>query len=109
VKVDYDSEAHSLLFEFGEFHHFERGDYTEILGDGDCIVGFHQGRVGHIQVLNIEEDITILDQAAERFDLDAEGLRAGARAALAAPDREISIEVGRNLAEAEQEGEAKAA
>jgi hypothetical protein len=106
VKVDYDSEAHSLLFEFGEFHHFEPGDYTEILGDDKCIVGFHQGHVGHIQVLNVEEDITILDEAAQRFDLDAEGLRAGARAALAAPDREIRIEVGKNLAEAEEEAKA---
>jgi hypothetical protein len=108
VKVDYDSEAHSLLFEFGEFHHFEPGDYSEILGDDQCIVGFHQGHVGHIQVLNVEEDITILDEAAERFDLDAEGLRAGARAALAAPDREIRIEVGGNLTDEEKE-EAQAA
>ncbi len=109
MKVDYDSEAHSLLFEFDGFHHFEQGDYVELLGDDQCIVGFHRGRVGHIQVLNADEDIALLDEAAERFDLDAEGLRAGARAALAAPDREIRIEVGKNLAEAEEEEEAKAA
>jgi hypothetical protein len=109
MKVDYDSEAHSLLFEFGEFHQFEPGDYTKILGDDHCIVGFHQGHVGHIQVLNADDDIAILDEAAECFDLDAEALRAGARAALAAPDREIRIEVGKNLAEAEEEEEAKAA
>lgn len=108
MKVDYDSEARSLLFEFGEFHHFEQGDYTAILGDDHCIVGFHQGHLDHIQVLNADDDITILDEAAERFNLDAEGLRAGARAALAAPDREVRIEVGKNLAEAEEE-EARAA
>jgi hypothetical protein len=33
--------------------------------------------------------------------LDAEGLRAGASAALAAPDREIRIEVGKDLVAAE--------
>ena len=33
MKVDYDSEAHSILFEFGDFHHFEKGDYVELLGD----------------------------------------------------------------------------
>jgi hypothetical protein len=36
-------------------------------------------------------------RSAERFDLDAEGLRAAAHAALAAPDREIRIEVGKRL------------
>ena len=52
------------------------------------------------------QDIGPLDEAAERFDLDAEALRAAARAALAAPDREIRIEVGKDL---EVAGEAQAA
>ncbi|HEX4304546.1 MAG TPA: hypothetical protein VHZ54_00780 [Solirubrobacterales bacterium] len=93
MKVDYDSEGHSLLFEFGEFHHFEKGDYVELLADDQCIVGIHDGRVDHIQLLGADEDITPLDEAAERFELDADGLRAGARAALAVPDREVLIDV----------------
>jgi hypothetical protein len=97
MKVDYDSQAHSLLFEFGGFHYFEEGDYVEHLGDHQCIVGFHHGRVGHIHLLNADQGITLLEEAAERFDLDAAGLAAAARAALAAPDREITIDVGRRL------------
>lgn len=48
-----------------------------------------------------DDDIARLDEAAKRFELDAEGLRAGASAALAAPDREIRIEVGKGLVAAE--------
>jgi hypothetical protein len=94
MKVDYDSEAHSILFEFGEFHRFERGDHVEVLGDYRCIVGFHDGHVAHIQLLNADLNLALLDEVAERLELDASGLRAAAQAALAAPDREITIEVG---------------
>jgi hypothetical protein len=106
MKVDYDSQAHSILFEFGDFHYFGEGDYVELLGHDECIVGFHDGHVGHIQLLNADRDLTLLDEAVKRFDLDAEGLRAAARAALAAPDREIHIEVGRDLAAEHAEAEA---
>jgi hypothetical protein len=109
VKVDYDSEARSLLFQFGEFRYSEPGDYTEELAGGTCLVWIHDDRPESIQLLSADDDITRLDEAAERFDLDAERLRAGASAALAAPDREIKIEVGKNLAEADEEDEAQAA
>jgi hypothetical protein len=99
MKVDYDPEAKSILFEFGEFREAEDRDYAEELAGGTCIVGIHDGRAERIQLLGADEDITPLDEAAERFDLDAEGLRAGARAALAAPNREIHIEVGKYLAD----------
>lgn len=97
MKVDYEAEARSLLFEFGEFREFEDGDYVEEVAGGVCIVWFHQDRPKSIQLLGADKDITPLDEAAERFDLDAEALRAAARAALAAPDREIHIEVGKKL------------
>ncbi|HVX32374.1 MAG TPA: hypothetical protein VHA80_04465 [Solirubrobacterales bacterium] len=94
MKVDYDSEGHSLLFEFGEFRHFEEGDHVEELSGGTCLVWVHGSAAGSIQLLGADKDITPLDEAAERFELDADALRAAARAALAAPDREIKIEVG---------------
>ena len=105
MKVDYDPEAKSILFEFGEFRVSEDGDYVEEVADGMCIVRFHDDRPEGIQLLGADKDITPLDEAAERFGLDAESLRAGARAALAAPDREIRIEVGKNLADEEAEAE----
>jgi hypothetical protein len=106
MKVDYDAEAKSLLFELGEDAEFEDDDYVEELAGGLCIVWFHAGRPECIQLLGADKDITPLDAAASQFGLDAESLRAAASAALAAPDREIRIEVGRNLADAEKEAEA---
>jgi hypothetical protein len=106
MKVDYDSQAHSILFEFGGLHYFEEGDFVRLLGDDQCIVGFHDGHVGHIQLLDADRGISLLDEAAERFGLDAEALRAAAHAALAAPDREINIEVGKDLAAEHAEAEA---
>jgi hypothetical protein len=97
MKVDYEAEARSLLFEFGEFREFEDGDYVKEVAGGMCIVWFHQDRPESIQLLGADKDITPLDEAAQRFDLDAEALRAAARAALAAPDREIHIDVGKRL------------
>jgi hypothetical protein len=95
MKIDYDSEGRSLLFEFGEFRESEDGDYVKEVAGGICIVWFHEDRPESIQLLGADEDITPLDEAAERFGLDAEGLRSAARAALAAPDREITIEFGK--------------
>lgn len=94
MKVDYDSEAKSLLFEFGERRVFEDGDRVELLADDDCIVWIHDGCPESIQLLGADKDITPLDEAAERFDLNADCLRAGAQAALGLPDREITFDVG---------------
>jgi hypothetical protein len=105
MKVDYDPEAKSILFEFGEFRESEDGDYVEEVADGMCIVRFHDDRPESIQLLGADTNITPLDEAAERFQLDAVSLRAAARAALAAPDREIRIEVGKNLADEEKAAE----
>lgn len=94
MKVDYDSEGRSLLFKFSES---DDCDDTEDVAGGICIVGLYNDRPKSIQLLGADKDLTPLDEAAERFQLDAEGLRAAARAALAAPDREIRIEVGGRL------------
>jgi len=98
IGKDFDDTGNALYF-----------GYTRVIAGGSCIVCFHDDRPNSIQLLGADSDIAPLDEAAERFDLDAEGLRAAARAALAAPDREINIEVGRNLADAEREAEAAAA
>ena len=103
MKVDYDSEGKSLLFEFGEFRECEEGDYTKVVAGGSCIVWFHDDRPESIQLLGADKDITPLDEAARRFGLDAGALRAAARAALAAPDREIHIEVGKRLPLSDEE------
>jgi hypothetical protein len=92
MKVDYDSEGRSLLFEFGDSEDYDR---VKELSGGECIVWVLADRAVSIQLLSADRDIAALDEAAENFDLDAEGLRAAAHAALDAPDREITIEIGR--------------
>jgi hypothetical protein len=106
MKVDYDSEGKSILFEFDQVDH---GDDTVEVGGGVCLVAVREHRAKGIHLLGADKDITPLDEAAERFDLDAEGLRAAARAALAAPDREITIEVGKRLPDEVEAEEARAA
>jgi hypothetical protein len=91
MKVDYDSEGRSLLFEFGDAEDY---DHVKELSGGECIVWVLTDRAVSIQLLSADRDIAALDEAAENFDLDAEGLKAAAHAALAAPDREITIEIG---------------
>jgi hypothetical protein len=94
MKVDYDSEGKSLLFEFAEFRVAEDDDYVELLADDNCIVWIHDGLPDSMQVLGADKDITPLGEAAERFQLDADCLRVAAQAALDLPDREITFEVG---------------
>ena len=77
MKVDYDSEARSLLFEFGEFREYEDGDYVEELTGGSCIVWIHDGLVDSIQLLDADKDIAPLDEAADRFRLDADRSEGG--------------------------------
>jgi hypothetical protein len=92
MKVDYDSEGHSLLFEFDAFG---KDDHVAEMATGECFVWVLDGRANSIQLLDADKSLQPLDEAAERFDLDADALKAAAHAALAAPDREITIEVGR--------------
>jgi hypothetical protein len=94
MKVDYDSEGHSLLFEFVEIREYGSGDYVEELAGGSCIVWIHDGRPDSIQLLDADKDIAPLDEAAERFGLAAVEFRAAAQATITAPDREITIEIG---------------
>lgn len=91
MKVDYDSEGHSLLFEFGAFG---SDDHAEEMATGECFVWVLDGHPASIQLLDADKSLEPLDEVAERFELDKLVLRAAAHAALAAPDREITIEVG---------------
>jgi hypothetical protein len=91
MKVDYDSEGRSLLFEFGSFG---EDDHVEEMATGECFVWVLDGHASSVQLLDADRSLDPLDEVAERFELDADALRAAARAALAAPDREITIEVG---------------
>ena len=92
MKVDYDSEADAILIEIEEVDHWDRG---VLIDDADyCDVAFRGGRPVAVSLRHPQEELGLLDKAAERFDLDADALRAVTRAALTLPDREITLEIG---------------
>lgn len=91
VKAEYDSRADALLIQLlrpglcdgaVEVDHFY------------CHVDTRKGRVASIELLTPSKHLDLLNQAAERLDLDSEALIAAAEAALAAPDRPVTVEVG---------------
>ena len=95
VKADYDSRADALLIEL----------LVPGLCDGAveidrfyCHVDTREGRAATIELLNPSDHLDLLDRAAERLRLDSQALLAAAEAALAAPDRPVTVEVGRSAA-----------
>jgi hypothetical protein len=52
------------------------------------------GRPTNIELLSPAEHLDLLVLAAQRYGLDREALEAAARAALAAPDRQLVLGVG---------------
>lgn len=90
MKADYDSEADALLIDLIEI---DRCDDREAVQEAHCGVALKDGRPANVELRFPHEHLDLLDRAAERFGIDAEAMRAAAQAALAAPDRPITIEV----------------
>lgn len=95
MKADYDSKANALLIQL----------LPQGLCDGAvevdhfyCHADMRKGRVASIELLDPSQHLDLLNRAAERLGLDAAALLAAAEAALAAPDRLITIEVGESAA-----------
>jgi uncharacterized protein YuzE len=95
MRADYDSEADALDIELTPFKYFER---QEQVHDSYCTVGFSDERLVDVELLNPAEHLDLLDVVAERYDLDGEALLAAAKAALAAPDRVVQLEVAAQVA-----------
>lgn len=92
MKADYDSEADAILIEIESVDHWDRS--AQIDEDMFCDVAFRDGRPVAVSLLYPREELRLLDEAADRFELDAGVLRAAAQAALALPDREVTVEAG---------------
>jgi len=92
VKADYDSRADALLIEL-----LGPGlcDGAVEVDDNYCHVETRKGRVASIELLDPSDHLDLLKRAADRLGLDAEALLAAAEAALAAPDRPVTVEVGK--------------
>ena len=92
MKADFDSIANALWITLNESPH---SAYNEEIDDR-CRVSFDASdRPMGVEVLYLDKPYDdFLRTAAERFDLDAEALIGIARAAVAAPDREVTLHLG---------------
>jgi uncharacterized protein YuzE len=92
VKAFYDSEADALQVHFTEP---PRIGYSEDVDGTACFVETDDDdrKVG-VELLWTTEHLDLFDAAAEQYDLDAIALKAIAAAAMAAPLRYVTVEVG---------------
>lgn len=95
MRADYDSEADALSITLRRFKHF---DDQEQVDDDYCNVGLVGGKAVEVELLSPSRHLDLLGIAAERYGLDEIALVAAARAALAAPDRVVKLEVGAPIA-----------
>jgi uncharacterized protein YuzE len=97
VKAEYDSRADALLIWL-----LEPGlcDGAVEIDNTYCHADTRKGRVANIELLSPAEHLDLLARAAERLKLDSEALLAAAEAALAAPNRPVTVEVGKSAAPA---------
>lgn len=95
VRADYDSQADALLIWL-----LDPGlcDGAVEIDDTYCHVETRQGCVANVELLNPADHLDFLEQAAMLLKLDSEALLAAAEAALAAPDRPVTVEVGESAA-----------
>ena len=90
MKADYDSKANAMSIDLTGAASWE---HCEQVADR-VNVAIANGRPVNVEILYPTKGIDEpLRAAAERYDLDAEALIAAARAALAAPDRTITLDV----------------
>ena len=94
MRVDFDSEANALDLELLRFKHY---DYQEQVDDDFCTVGFAGGQLVDVELLDPADHLDLLEVVARRYDLDGTALLAAAKAALAAPDRLVTMNLSESL------------
>ena len=90
MRATYDSEARALSIDLISV---PRWDDSESVNDDYCQVALFEGQPANVELLEAADNLAILEQVADRFGLDVDALRAAAQSALAAPDREVTVEV----------------
>ncbi len=98
MKADYDSEADALSIDLVEVDGWDGGEDVDGLY---CHVAFVHDRPVNVELLTPRDHLDLLGVAAERYGLDGPALLAAAQAALAAPDRVVTIGSGREEPELE--------
>lgn len=93
MQAEYDSRARALGITVVD-NAEPRAQYGDEVGPGCVVAVDDRGRAVDVELLDPEEGLGSLKAAAERYHLDHEALVAAARAALAAPDRPVTVDVG---------------
>ena len=97
MKADYDSEGDTIQIELEA--PVERLDYGEDVDNGAVIIGIRDDRPVMVDVIGTRSGFEEhLRAAAKLHNLDAQALIAAAQAALAAPDRTVTLDVGVRVA-----------
>ncbi len=93
MKADYESKCDTIQITLDRVDRLRGG--SDVIDDGAVIVSYGGGRPAVIDVIGARNGFEqSLRVAAQRHDLDAEALMAAAKAALAAPDRPVELDVG---------------
>jgi hypothetical protein len=95
MKADYDSQAEALSIDLVEVDRWDDGDPID---DTYCNVALRKGRPVNVELLNPRDKLDLLEVVADKYELDAEALRVAAEAALAAPDRPVTLDIGARAA-----------
>lgn len=96
MTADYESAYDTIQITLGEVDHLNGG--SDVIENGAVVVGYCEGRPAMIDILGTRNGFEkALSVAAERNELDAEALIAASKAAIAAPDRPIQLDVGARL------------
>jgi uncharacterized protein YuzE len=88
MKADYDTQADALSIDLVEVPRWDDG---EEIDDTYCSVALFKGQAANVELLNPHDHLDLLDVVAERFGIDSPALWAAAQAALAAPDRAVTL------------------
>ncbi|HWT90530.1 MAG TPA: hypothetical protein VN179_05390 [Solirubrobacterales bacterium] len=88
MKADYDSQANAVSIDLLDVDRWDDGGEFD---ENYCTIAFSEGRVANIGLLCPSDNLHLLEAVAARFDLDTDKLIATAKAALAAPDRAVTI------------------
>ncbi len=96
MKAFYDSEADALQIHFTEP---PRIGYSEDVDGTACFVEVDDNdeKIG-VELLWTTKHLDLIDVAAEQYELDVASLKAVAAAAMAAPLRYVTVEVGAAVA-----------
>jgi hypothetical protein len=90
MQANYDSQADALSIDVVSAEHW---DHSEGVDEDFCTVAFAGGRPVNVELLSPKENLGLLAVAADRYEFDLEALEAAARAALAAPDRVVKLDL----------------